>query len=87
MNKYKKINTDWNAKLSHVIQNKENNYENKMNDNLEKLEKKHSKDRKLITDPNSSRIGENLNNKLDKISLKNELKREVPFLSLYYIFI
>ena len=77
MNKYKKLNNDWEIKFNYVLENKENNYEDKMNENIEKLEKKHSKERKINTEANVSRIGENISNNLNRINSKIELKRSV----------
>lgn len=77
MNKYKKLNNDWELKLNNVLQNKESNYENKLSENIEKLEKKHSKDKKLNTESNISRIGDSLSNRLNRINSKIEMKRSV----------
>jgi len=81
MTRYKKLNTDWNSKLFNVLQNKENNFENKLNEKIERIENKHLKERKFNTEPNMMKNKENLTYKLEKISFKMGLKSEVNYLS------
>ncbi len=81
MNKYKKSNNDWESKLNNVLKNRENNYENKINENIEKLEKKNIKEKKLNTEANNSRIGDNHSNTSNsKIDIKRSVKFNLCFL-------
>ncbi len=79
MNKYKKLNIDWNSKLEHVLQAKENIYETKINENIEKIEKRHSRDRKAITEGNVPKLSENVDSKLGRINMINEIIGEVIY--------
>lgn len=87
MNKYKKSNNDWEVKLNNVLLNKENNYDSKMNENIEKLEKKHSKDKKVNTEANLSKISDNVFNRLERINSKIESKKSVFIkYNIFFIF-
>lgn len=82
LNKYKKLNTDWNTNFNHVMINKENNYKDKVSENIEKIEKKHLKDqiKKPSVTETSSSSPKNINSgapKIEKINWKLNLKEEV----------